>query len=173
LRIPSQQISQLTTQQFFSQLPLENWADLLPFVPRHQLVEIVKQLNDRQFAKILQFFLTEVGQIALGHLRIVGPRFGPWQNDPSGYGGPIVEVRKEMLPLQRPDTWDVWPPSPSDLETNLPEGPIPANVKGFKLIELRFAVKLYLTLKECTLTLYTGAGRIDFVFSDGNGHQSI
>jgi hypothetical protein len=42
-------------------LPTENWADLLPFVPRRQLVEIVKQLGDRQFAKILQFFLTEVG----------------------------------------------------------------------------------------------------------------
>jgi hypothetical protein len=55
-------------------LALENWADLLPFVPRNQLVKIVKQLGDRQFAKILQFFLTKVGQITLGHLRIVAPR---------------------------------------------------------------------------------------------------
>jgi hypothetical protein len=111
-------------------LPLENWSDLLPFVPRPQLVEIVKQLGDRQFAKILQFFLTEVGQITLDHLRIVAPR----ENDPNGYGGPIVEVRKPFPPI--------------DLETNLPEGPMPANVKDFKLIELRFAVSLYLKLKE-------------------------
>jgi hypothetical protein len=60
---------------------------VLPFVPRRQLVEIVKQLGDRQFTKILQFFLTQVGQITLGHLRIVAPR----KND----GGPIVEVRKK------------------------------------------------------------------------------
>jgi hypothetical protein len=110
-------------------LPLENWTELLPFVPRHQLVEIIRQLNDRQFAKILQFFLTEVGQITLGHLRIVAPR----ENDPNG-GGPIVEVRKSYCP----DEWVDLPES--DLETNLPEGPMPANVKDFKLIQLRFAI---------------------------------
>jgi hypothetical protein len=103
-------------------LPLETWADLLPFVPRHQLVEIVKQLGDRQFAKILQFFLTEVGQITLGHLRIVAPR--------ENASGPIVEVRKEMLPFHLP----------AALETNLPEGPMPTNVKDFNLIQLRFAL---------------------------------
>jgi hypothetical protein len=100
-------------------LPLENWADLLPFVPRDQLVKIVKQLNDRQFAKILQFFLTKEGQITLDHLRIVAP-------------GPTVEVRKKF--------WSAGKvPPPSDLETNLPEGPMPNNVKDFKTIELRFA----------------------------------
>jgi hypothetical protein len=127
LRIPSQPISQLS-QQFFSQLPLENWADLLPFVPRHQLVEIIKQLGDRQFASILQFFLTKEGQITLAHLRIVAPR----ENDPND-GGPIVEVRKRL--------WHDWEPRlPMDLETNLPERPMPTNVKDFKLIELRFAI---------------------------------
>jgi hypothetical protein len=114
-------------------LPLENWADLLPLVPRHQLVEIVKQLGDRQFASILQFFLTKEGQITLGHLRIVAPR----ENDPNG-GGPIVEMRKEMPPFR--SEWITRPPS--DLETNLPEVPMPANVKDFKLIELRFSVFL-------------------------------
>jgi hypothetical protein len=126
-------------------LPLENWADLLPFVPRRQLVEIVKQLNDRQFASILQFFLTKVGQITLGHLRIMVP--GPWHNDPSGCGGPIVEVRTQMPPWRF--QWDV-PPPPSDLETKLPEGPMPNNVKDFKLIELRFAISIYLQ----TYTIY-------------------
>jgi hypothetical protein len=107
-------------------LPLENWTDLLPFVPRLQLVEIVKQLGDRQFAKILQFFLTEVGQITLGHLRIVAPR----GNDPND-GGPIVEVYKKP-PFYRPD-----------LETNLPKGPMPKNVSDFKLIFLRFTIAIY------------------------------
>jgi hypothetical protein len=126
LRIPIRLISQLL-QHFFSQLPLENWADLLPLVPRHQLVQLLFQLDDRQFAKILLFFLTEVGQITLGHLRIVAPReYAP-------NGGPIVEVRKRFWPH-----WETLPPI--DLETNLPEGPMPNNVKDFKLIELRFAI---------------------------------
>jgi hypothetical protein len=120
-----------TFTTFFSELPLENWADLLPFVPRLQLVEIVKQLNDHQFAKILQFFLTEVGQITLDNLRIVAPR----ENDPNG-GGPIVEVRKKVPPFRAQLV--VLPPS--DLETNLPEGPMPTNIKNFKRIELRFAI---------------------------------
>jgi hypothetical protein len=139
LRIPSQ-----TFTTFFSQLPLENWADLLPFVPRHQLVEIIKQLGDRQFASILQFFLTEVGQITLGHLRIVAPR----EDDPNG-GGPIVEVRKSY--------WSEWRPRPqSHLETNLPEGPMPTNVKAFNLIELRFAIyKLIFNIKKNVRTLKT------------------
>jgi hypothetical protein len=52
----------------------------------------------------------------------------PRENDPNG-GGPIVEVSKEMLPFLLPA-----------LETNLPEGPMPTNVKDFKLIALRFAI---------------------------------
>jgi hypothetical protein len=50
----------------------------------------------------------------------------PRQNDPNG-GGPIVEVRKRSIYL----------------ETNLPEGPMPTNVKDFKLIELGFAIAIY------------------------------
>jgi hypothetical protein len=111
-------------------LPLENWTDLLPSVPRRQLVQLLFQLGDRQFASILQFFLTEVGQITLGHLRIVAPR----ENDPNG-GGPVVEVRKGL------SDWE-WT-HPPDMETNLPEGPMPKNVNNFKRIELRFAIAIY------------------------------
>jgi hypothetical protein len=101
---------------------LETWADLLPHVPRQQLVQLVKQLADRQFVSALQFFLTEVGQIKLGHLTILAPR----ENDATS--GPIVKVRCK---------------SPScDLETTLAEGPMPNNVKDFKIIELRFAVHI-------------------------------
>jgi hypothetical protein len=113
-------------------LPLENWTDLLPFVPRRQLVEIVKQLGDRQFARILQFFLTEVGQITFSHLCIVAPQ--------ENGGSPIVEVRKFC------SEWGMRPPS--DLETNLPEGPMPPNVKDFKIIELRFAIYMSAELSE-------------------------
>jgi hypothetical protein len=110
---------------------LENWADLLPSVPRQQLVEIVKQLGDRQFASILQFFLTKEGQITLDHLRIVTPR----ENDQNGCG-PIVEVRKKMQKF----LFEFHPLPPSNLDTALPEGPMPTNVKDFKLIDLRFAL---------------------------------
>jgi hypothetical protein len=61
----------------------------------------------------------------------------PRQNYPNG-SGPTVEVRKQMPPFHLSAAWDPRPPS--DLETNLPEGPMPANVKDFKLIELRFAM---------------------------------
>jgi hypothetical protein len=103
-------------------------------------VEIVKQLGDRQFAKILPFFLTNEGQITLGHLRIVAPR----EDDPNG-GGPIVEVHKEM-----PRFWsELGYPHESDLETNLPEGQMPTNVRDFKLIELRFGIyKLIFNIKK-------------------------
>jgi hypothetical protein len=54
----------------------------------------------------------------------------PRENDPNG-GGPIVEVRK---------LWNARGALPPiDLETNLAEGPMPTNVKEFKLIEFRFA----------------------------------
>jgi hypothetical protein len=58
----------------FSQLPLENWSDLLPFVPTHQLVEIVSGTADRQFANILQFFLHKYAKFTLGHMEIFAAR---------------------------------------------------------------------------------------------------
>jgi hypothetical protein len=73
-------------------------------------------------------------------LRIAAPR----KNYPNGDGGPIVEVRKE-IPFH-----PFWP-HPIDLETNLPEGPMPTNVKDFKLIYLRFAIamcKLIFNIKK-------------------------
>jgi hypothetical protein len=67
-------------------------------------VEIVNQLGDRQFATILQFFLTEVGQNTFDHLRIVAPR--EREHDPND-GGPIVEVRKEIPPFY-PDCGKIY-----------------------------------------------------------------
>jgi hypothetical protein len=49
---------------------LENWVDLFGSVPREQLVELLPQIDDRQFAKVLQFFLNKCGQITIGSLSI-------------------------------------------------------------------------------------------------------
>jgi hypothetical protein len=39
-------------------------------VPREQLVELLPQIDDRQFAKVLQFFLNKCGEITIGSLSI-------------------------------------------------------------------------------------------------------
>jgi hypothetical protein len=101
-----------------SQLPLENWADLLPFVPRRQLAAVLLfQLDDRQFASILQYCLNEVGQIALGHLHVLAPR-------------QIGELC-QML------GWHMVAGAPLP-ETTMPDKPIPKNVHHFKSLTLRF-----------------------------------
>jgi hypothetical protein len=102
-------------------LPLENWADLLPSVPRRQLVALLFQLGDRQFASILQYCLNEVGHITLGHLSIAAPR------ENYAIDGPIVEVWHRL-------GWE----SPPAMETILPNEPIPNNVHNFTLLSLRF-----------------------------------
>jgi hypothetical protein len=100
---------------------LENWADLLPFVPRGQLVALLFKLDDRRFASILQYCLNEEGHVTLGHLRILEPR------ESNAINGPIVELC-EML--------DGW--TPAVLETPMPDEPIPKNVNNFKSLTFRF-----------------------------------
>jgi hypothetical protein len=108
---------------------LENWADLLPFVPRRQLVALLFQLDDRQFVSILQYCLNEEGHVTLGHLCIVAPK------ENHAIDGPIVEVRR--IPE--------WNPTPPVMETILPDEPIPNNVHNFTLLTLRFLniIKIY------------------------------
>jgi hypothetical protein len=96
---------------------LENWADLLPFVPRRQLVALLFQLGDPQFASILQYCLNEEGHITLGHLRLLAPKEKV----------PILELCQMI-------GWNITPL----METTLPDEPIPKNVHGFKAITLRF-----------------------------------
>jgi hypothetical protein len=100
---------------------LENWADLLPFVPRRQLLSLLFKLDDRRFASILQYCLNEDGHITLGHLCIRAPYF--IDDD-----GPIVQLTKDFgcLPI---------------LETPLPDEPIPKNVHNFNLLTIRFGFK--------------------------------
>jgi hypothetical protein len=105
-----------------SQLPLENWADLLAFVPRHQLVEIVGQIGDRHFARALQFCLHKIGKVFLGGLRIFPPRKKDGQN-----GRPFVKLWRKHF------GWGQQKLALADL-------PMPENVKWFKSIYLRFAL---------------------------------
>jgi hypothetical protein len=105
-------------------LPLENWSDLLPFVPRSQLVALLFQVGDRQFTSILQYCLNEVGHATLGHFRIRAPK----END--AIDGPTVELLKMIRYRLTPV-----------LETPMPVEPIPKNIHNFNSITLmRFLV---------------------------------
>jgi hypothetical protein len=93
---------------------LENWHDLLAFVRRSQLGNVVSQIGDRQFAYIIQSFLhDEVREITLGEMRIIAPR-------------PDVPSDQPMV--------KVWPKA----ATNIPDWPMPANIKDFELIYLKY-----------------------------------
>jgi hypothetical protein len=106
-----------TTLIYFSQLPLENWADLLPFLPSKHLVALLLHFGDRQFASILQFCLNKLG-IFIGCLRIVPPS----EKDAMLKVWPGYEIgwSKQMVRMM------------------LPDGPMPKNVKDFKSINLRW-----------------------------------
>jgi hypothetical protein len=103
---------------------LENWADLLPFVPRRQLVALLFKLGDPQFASILQYCLNEVGHITIDYLRIRAPK------ENYAIHGPIVEVTK----IIRRNNY---------LETPIPDEPIPKNVHNFYSLMFRFLDIIY------------------------------
>jgi hypothetical protein len=84
---------------------------VLGLVPRCQLGNAVAQIGDRQFADIIQPFLHERGQIQLGIMSIIPPHF----------------------PSDQPKV-RVWP----NEATNMPDLPMPENIKNFKEIELKF-----------------------------------
>jgi hypothetical protein len=97
----------------FSRLAAENWHDLLAFVPRSQLGNVVSQIGDRQFARIIQSFLHDpVREITLGEMGIIPPRW----NVPSDQ--PMVKVGRNAA-------------------TNMPNWPMPGNIKDFKEINLK------------------------------------
>jgi hypothetical protein len=92
---------------------LENWHDLLASVPRSQLGNVVSQIGDRQFANIIQSFLHDpVREITLGEMGIIPPRW----NVPSDQ--PMVKVGRNAA-------------------TNMPNWPMPGNIKDFKEINLK------------------------------------
>jgi hypothetical protein len=109
-------------------LPLETWVDVLAYVPRPQLVETVGQIHNRQFSKILQFFLHKCGggEIILGNMEIFKPRENGGDANDEGCR-PVVIVQPVMN--NRGKWWR---------ETTLADGPPPKNVKDFTSIHLRF-----------------------------------
>jgi hypothetical protein len=102
------QIPHFVLYKILSQLPLENWFDLLALVPRSQLGQIVSQIGDRRFARIIQAFLHEHGEITLGKMVIIPPR--------------------RSVPSDRPMVKG-WP---------LPDWPMPGNIKNFEAIDFKF-----------------------------------
>jgi hypothetical protein len=106
-----------------SKLSLETWYDWLGFVPRPRLGQIVPMIGDRKFASIVQKFLHEYGEIEIDQIQIVAP-----YEDPSGH--PRVRV------------WQ----NNSYLRFEMAEMEMPANIKTFKCIKLRFATHFFLQI---------------------------
>jgi hypothetical protein len=52
----------------------ETWFDMLTFVGRRQLGQLVPEVGDRRFAGIAQPFLHNYGRITLANICISGPR---------------------------------------------------------------------------------------------------
>jgi hypothetical protein len=103
---------------------LENWFDLLAFVPRRQLGIFAYQVGDRQFAFILQSFLhDERREITLGRMNIIPPRY----NVPSDRSMAMVRDSREEFGYSAVD---------------FPDWPMPANVINFDKISLKFVLFL-------------------------------
>jgi hypothetical protein len=84
----------------------------LDFVPRRQLVKIVSKIHNRQFSKILQFFLHKCGEVTLGKMEITEPDYE-------------FEIERPFVRVRH-------------VKYLLPDVPMPGNIKSFKSIEFRF-----------------------------------
>jgi hypothetical protein len=98
---------------------------MLTFVPRHQLGKIVPKIGDRRFASIVQPFLHEYGQISLDKIWSIVAPYYEHPSDPC----PRVRVCHDDLEdgeqlVERVKMADV---------------PMPANIKNFESLGLRFA----------------------------------
>jgi hypothetical protein len=106
---------------FFSQLAKETWYNWLGFVPRHQLGKIVPMIGDRKFASIVQPFLHEYGEITIDRIQIVAP----YEEDPSGHPRVRVLQNNRLLRFEMAETQ------------------MPANIRNFKNLDLRFAIHFF------------------------------
>jgi hypothetical protein len=104
----------MATNYIFSGLPTENWNDAFGFLRQALLAQIVPQIGDSYFASKAQFYLHECGKITLGNLEI--------SSKPSEDGNERVPV---ILKEGR-------------RELQLADVPIPANIKNFRQIRIRF-----------------------------------
>jgi hypothetical protein len=116
----------LKSTQFCRQLAKETWFDLLTFVPRGQLGQIVPEIGDRRFAGIVQPFLHNYREITLGNIRIDRPR--PKKEDASG-----------RLDLRAWPKSTEWYHQGGHENLVLPDMEMPINIKDFLMIRLRFA----------------------------------
>jgi hypothetical protein len=83
-------------------------------VPRNQLGNVVSEIGDRQFAYIIQSFLHDpVREITLGKMGMIPPRW----------------CVSSDLPMVRVGF---------NTATNMPDWPMPGNVKDFQEIDLEF-----------------------------------
>jgi hypothetical protein len=91
----------------------------LAFVPRYQLAKIVPKIGNPQFARIVQTFLHEYGEITLDKMVIMQP-YNEHPND-----CPRVRVWQKQMHLF--------------VRFKLTDAQIPKNITNFKSIKLRFA----------------------------------
>jgi hypothetical protein len=112
---------------------LENWVDLLAFVPRRQLGKIVPKIGDRKFAKFVQFFLHKTGELTLDYIHINEPTD---EDKATQNGRPLVKLwqHDELVP-----------------DLKLPDWPMPENIKNFHYIRLRFLLPIFFYSKEFIL----------------------
>jgi hypothetical protein len=94
-------------------------------VPRHRLGKIVPMIGDRKFGSIVQKFLHEYGEIMIDDIEIVAP----YEEDPSGH--PRVRTWQNNRPLR----------------FEMAETQMPANIKNFNDLNLRFATHFFLLYK--------------------------
>jgi hypothetical protein len=111
-------------------LAKETWFDLLAFVPRRQLGQIVPQIGNRQFTGIAQSFLHNYGQITLGHIRICRPR------DLDANGHPRLEVWPIFSDYEHLD--DFWRTLSRELILPTADVPMPGNINDFLSLRIRF-----------------------------------
>jgi hypothetical protein len=119
--------SQFYSTKFCSQLSLETWYDWLALVPRHRLGKVVPEIGDRKFASIVQPFLHKYGEITIDDIEIVAP----YEEDLNG-GRPRVQAWKNNRPT---------------MIFEMAETQMPANIKTFDKLELRFATHFFFVIK--------------------------
>jgi hypothetical protein len=93
----------------------------LAFVPRSQLGNIVSEIGDRQFARILQSFLHEHGDITLGRMEIIPPRYRVTSDRPMAM---VRNLHNEY----------------GYAAVDLPDLPMAENVKNFDEIHVKFVL---------------------------------
>jgi hypothetical protein len=114
---------------------------LLAFVPRRQLGNAVSEIGDYQFASIIQSFLHGFGKIKLGLMNTLSPDFSEDET------AVLVSENTGMI-------------------TNMPDWPMPQNVKDFKGIVLKFVFLLFNKLEKyhsISFFSYVDASILDFL----------